>query len=68
MGNIFGTYLHGLFESASLREELARLGGLTDFRAAPGSWRQHLQSVYDGMADLLDEHLDLKPLWHYVAD
>lgn len=67
-GNIWGTYLHGLFESASLREELAQLGGLTAFRAAPGSWRQHLQSVYNGMADLLDEHLDLKPLWHYVAD
>lgn len=67
-GNIWGTYLHGLFESASLRKELAHLGGLTAFRAAPGNWRQHLQSVYHGMADLLDAHLDLKPLWHYVAD
>jgi len=67
-GNIWGAYLHGLFESASLRAELAQLGGLAAFRAAPGNWREHLQSVYHGMADLLDEHLDLKPLWHYVAD
>jgi len=67
-GNIWGSYLHGLFESVSLREELARMAGVVAFRAAPENWREHLQSVYGGMADLLDEHLDLKPLWHYVAD
>jgi len=67
-GNVWGTYLHGLFESASVREELARSGGITGFRAAPDNWRQHLQSVYHGMADLLDEHLNLKPIWNYVAD
>jgi adenosylcobyric acid synthase len=67
-GKVWGTYLHGLFESPAAREELAYLGGITNFRAAQGHWREHLQSVYHGMADLLDEHLDLKPLWHYVAD
>jgi len=67
-GKIWGTYLHGLFESATLREELARSGGLAAFRATQGNWREHLQSVYNGMADLLDAHLDMKPFWHYVAD
>jgi adenosylcobyric acid synthase len=66
--NVWGTYLHGLFESSACRKELAALGGIPSFQAAATDWRRHLRTVYDGMADLLDEHLDLKALWHYVAN
>ena len=67
-GTVWGTYVHGLFESAAVREELANLGGLVSYRAAAGNWRQHQETVYGKMADLLEEHLDLKPILNYVAD
>jgi adenosylcobyric acid synthase len=66
-GNVWGTYLHGLFESASLRAELARRAGLTHYQPSRDSWREHLQRVYDGMADALEEHLNMEEIWRYVA-
>jgi len=65
--NVWGSYLHGFFESSAVRSELARIAGIQNYRPADVSWRKHLQQVYDGMADLLDEHLDLERVWDYVA-
>jgi adenosylcobyric acid synthase len=66
-GNVWVTYLHGLFESPSLRAELARRAGFTQYRPSRASWREHLQRVYDGMADALEEHLNMEEIWRYVA-
>lgn len=66
-GNVWGTYLHGLFESSSVRTQVAALAGFEKYQASDISWRQHLEGVYDGMADLLEEHLDLEEIWRYVA-
>ena len=66
-GKVWGSYLHGLFESGAVRSELARSAGLQGYRPAEVPWRIHLQGVYDRMADLLDEHLDLKGIWDYVS-
>ena len=65
--NVWGTYLHGLFESCAIRAELASRAGFSDYRSAAIRWREHLQGVYDGMADLLEEHLNLEGIWDYVA-
>jgi adenosylcobyric acid synthase len=65
--NVWGSYLHGLFESSAVRSELARIAGIRNYQPADVSWRKHLQQVYGGMADLLDEHLDLERVWDYVA-
>jgi len=65
-GVVWGTYLHGLFESAAVRRDLAQAAGITGHQASPTPWRAHLQSIYDGMADLLEQHLNLEPLWRYV--
>ena len=65
--NVWGTYLHGLFESSAIRSELARRAGFSSYRSATVPWREHLQRVYDGMADILEEHLNLEPIWNYVA-
>jgi adenosylcobyric acid synthase len=65
--NVWGSYLHGFFESSAVRSELARIAGIRNYRPTDVSWRKHLQKVYGGMADLLDEHLDLERVWHYVA-
>src|ERR1700730_2820939 len=66
--NIWGSYLHGFFESSAVRSELARSAGLENYQPAKVSWRAHLHRVYDGMADLLEEHLDLEGVWQYVSN
>jgi adenosylcobyric acid synthase len=65
--NVWGTYLHGLFESSAVRSELARRAGFSNYRSATVPWREHLRRVYDGMADVLEEHLNLEQIWNYVA-
>jgi adenosylcobyric acid synthase len=65
---VWGSYLHGLFESSAVRSELARSAGIQGYRPAEVPWRTHLQEVYDRMADLLDEHLDLNGVWDYVSN
>jgi adenosylcobyric acid synthase len=66
VGNIWGSYLHGLFESSAVRSELARIAGIKGYQPAIPSWRTRLQSVYEGMADLLEEHMNLEGIWRYV--
>jgi adenosylcobyric acid synthase len=66
--NVWGTYLHGLFESSAIRTELAGRAGFSNYGSATEGWREHLQGVYDGMADLLEEHLNLEEVWGYVAN
>ena len=65
-GRVWGTYLHGLFESPALRKELATQAGFAAYQSSGRSWREHLEGVYDGMADLLEEHLFMEEIWRYV--
>ncbi|MEM9399708.1 MAG: cobyric acid synthase [Verrucomicrobiota bacterium] len=64
--NIWGTYLHGLFESPLVRGELARLAGLENFTVAKETWRSRQEKIYQHMADCLEEHLNLNALYAYV--
>jgi adenosylcobyric acid synthase len=68
LGRVWGTYLHGLFESTLIRKTLARSAGASRHTAPVQPWRQRRQAVYGAMADLLEEYLQLDPLWRYVAD
>ena len=65
--HVWGTYLHGLFESPEVRSELAALAGLKSYSAGQVSWRTHLEQMYDRMADALEEHLETEEIWKYVA-
>jgi adenosylcobyric acid synthase len=65
--HVWGTYLHGLFESPEVRSELAALAGLKSYSAGQISWRTHLERMYDRMADALEEHLETEEIWKYVA-
>ena len=62
-GNVFGTYLHGLFDSGELTEKLAvwlcGRKGIQAGHAAPESWRQHKEHQYDILADGLRNALDM---------
>jgi adenosylcobyric acid synthase len=67
-GRVWGTYLHGIFEAASLRREVAHLAGLSQHRSSSESFREQRNALYSGMADLIETHLNLEDLWRYVAD
>jgi adenosylcobyric acid synthase len=67
MGNIWGTYLHGLFETAATREALASAAGIDAYRVGVRDWTAHKDALYTQMADLLEEHLDLDGLLRYVG-
>ncbi len=66
LGHIWGTYLHGFFESASVRSAIAKFVHLENYKPSKQSWKIHLQSAYDQMADLLDEHLHMEMIKKYV--
>lgn len=66
--NVWGTYLHGFFEATEVRREICRLAKINGHRPSLISFRKQRETLYDGMADLLEEHLNLEELWRYVAD
>ena len=65
---VWGTYLHGVFESARMRLAATQSAGLLGHRASPVPFRAQRETLYNGMADLIEEHLNLEDLWRYVAD
>jgi cobyric acid synthase len=43
------------------------LAGLRSYSAAKVSWRTHQEQMYNRMADALEEHLNTREIWSYVA-
>ena len=64
--NLWGTYLHGLFESPAVRRDLAQASQITDYVPSGESWAARKARLYDAMADLLAAQLDLTPIYRYV--
>lgn len=71
-GRVFGTYLHGLFDSlpftAGLVDHLRARRGLSPLD--PGDWLAHrdfLAGRYAALASVLREHLDLEPIWNALG-
>jgi adenosylcobyric acid synthase len=67
-GRIWGTYLHGLFESPQVRSTLTQLAGIHSHDPSQLSWQDHRQRLYDRMADLLETSLTLDRLWRYLEE
>lgn len=63
---VWGSYLHGLFESANIRQALTQLANIPEHQPAAISWQEHQQNLYNNMADLLEAHLDLTPISCYL--
>ncbi|HCK81043.1 MAG TPA: cobyric acid synthase [Candidatus Competibacter sp.] len=59
-GQLLGTYLHGLFDTASARDALLRWAGLA-VRETP-DYRQLREDGINRLADAIAEHLDLRLL------
>ena len=65
--NVWGTYLHGFFESREARREIGQLAGIQGHHVSLVHFRQQRERLYNDMADLLDEHLNMEDIWRYVA-
>jgi adenosylcobyric acid synthase len=62
-GQIFGAYLHGLFDAATARDALLRWAGLA-VRETP-DYRELREEGINRLADAIAEHLDLRLLDHF---
>jgi adenosylcobyric acid synthase len=57
-GQIWGTYLHGLFENDDFRYYFLKVHGRND--AKKFHYADHLNSQYDKLADLIEETVDVR--------
>ena len=70
-GNVFGTYLHGLFDTGLLTEALAswlcRRKGTAPESAAPMDYESFRESQLDLLAETVRENLDMQAIYRAVA-
>ena len=70
-GNVFGTYLHGLFDEGSLTEALASWllarKGIAQEAFRTQSHREYQQSQYDLLADAVCASLDLDAVYQVMG-
>jgi adenosylcobyric acid synthase len=63
---VWGTYLHGLFESSLVRRSLVQMADISGYRVSELNWQTQQQVLYNQMADLIETHLDLNPIRRYL--
>ena len=66
-GLVWGTYLHGWFESPALRARLAAAAGLRGHVPHPVPWAAQRRALYGQMAEHLAAHIDLDPVRRYLG-
>jgi adenosylcobyric acid synthase len=67
LGNIWGTYLHGWFDSPQLRARVTSAAGIAAHRAHPVPWAEERQNLYRLMAEHLCAHVNLDGLKRYLC-
>ncbi|MEM1295613.1 MAG: cobyric acid synthase, partial [Verrucomicrobiota bacterium] len=66
-GRFWGTYVHGVFDHPAARSALAEAAGIAEHLPAKLSWAESKSRLYDGMADCLEQYLNLQPLFEYLG-
>ena len=68
-GNVYGTYLHGIFENDNLRSEFVRYMSGKKGAAAPAaeSFALRKEKQYDLLADRIEESLDMDAVMSIVS-
>ena len=70
-GNIYGTYVHGIFDSpgiaGAVAEALAAAKGLCWEQAADMDYRTYRQQQYDKLAEELRENLDMAAVYRMMG-
>ncbi len=71
-GNVFGTYLHGIFDnftwSNKLLNSLRRRRGLPERSSTlPGTYREFKEKEYDRLADTVRENLDMDHVYRIIG-
>jgi adenosylcobyric acid synthase len=66
-GRVWGTYLHGWFESPRVRSLVCAAAGITGHRSHPVLWAEKRQAIYTAMADHLVQHVNLAPVKNYLG-
>lgn len=66
-GNVWGTYLHGWFESPQLRAQIAAAAGMQGHRSDLVPWAEQRARIYRGMAEHLAAHVNLDPIRRYLC-
>jgi adenosylcobyric acid synthase len=67
LGKVWGTYLHGWFESPQLRAQVAAAAGMQEHRPHPVPWAEQRTAVYRAMAEHLAAHVNLDPIRRYLC-
>lgn len=70
VGNVYGTYLHGIFDLSDTAEKIVRAIGEKkgiDLSDAPATdYRQLKEEQYDLLADELRKHLDMEKIYEIL--
>ena len=64
---VWGTYLHGWFESPAVRSQVAAAAGISAHRAHAMPWAEKRQLIYRQMAEHVTAHLNLEPVKRYLG-
>ena len=72
-GNLYGTYLHGIFDSPGVArcvaDALLRRKGTAVFDGQDGfDYKAYRESQYDKLAAVLREHLDMKRIYQILEE
>lgn len=70
INNIFGTYLHGFFDTESVRAAMTELlykkKGITRNTHQATTYEEYRESQYDKMAEIIRNNIDMKAIYEIV--